>query len=343
MKTELSVVFDSLFFEHRPPSPHPERPARLEAAKQALDASRVAHAVLAARDATDVELARVHTEEYIVQLGQMAGKRGRLDADTYCSPQSVAAARRAAGGAVQLVDALLDGGSRYGLGLLRPPGHHARPGAAMGFCLLNNAAIAAAHALERGARRVLVLDWDVHHGNGTQEMFYERPEVLYLSLHQSPFYPGTGAASEIGAGDGAGFTVNVPLTAGAGNDAYLTAFEHIVRPIVTQFDPDLVLVSAGFDAHARDPLGQMQVDGAGYASMLGCVMGALPRGAAGRLALLLEGGYDLQALSESLTACLGVLAADGRADARADRWPSPDHDAQLETTARRLANYWKLG
>src|SRR3954469_7795463 len=230
MQKTLALVDDPLFCEHVAPAGHPERPERLHAARAAiahaeLDLRRVD---LATREATDSELARVHAQQYLHTLGQVAGHSGYLDEDTFYSAASVAAARAAAGAALVITDALIDDRAHFGLALVRPPGHHARPSGAMGFCLLNNVAIAAAHARARGVERVAIVDFDVHHGNGTQEAFYADPSVLYVSLHQSPLYPGTGAATENGTADGRGYTINVPLSAGAGDDVYAAAMERIV-------------------------------------------------------------------------------------------------------------------
>jgi acetoin utilization deacetylase AcuC-like enzyme len=226
----------------------------------------------------------------------------------------------------------------------------------MGFCLLNNVAVAAAHARARGVERVLVLDFDVHHGNGTQEMFYDEPNVLFVSLHQFPFYPGTGAATETGRGDGRGYTVNVPLGAGAGDAEYAAAFDRIVTPIVSTFAPGLVLMSAGFDAHRDDPLAQMRVTEAGYRGMTRRLLGALRPGTP--VGALLEGGYDLRALEDSLRATLETLVGLdesagageagrepasrlGASDATGE--PSPRHGEELERAYRAAAEFWRLG
>jgi acetoin utilization deacetylase AcuC-like enzyme len=339
----LAIVDDPLFSEHSAEAAHPERPERLDAARAGIArANPVGRIELEPRDASDEELSRVHTDAYLERLGRAAGKRGHFDADTYYSPQSVAAARRAAGGAVALAEALQSGRAGSGLALLRPPGHHARPHSAMGFCLLNNVAVAAAAARARGADRVAIVDWDVHHGNGTQEMFYADPSVLYVSLHQFPFYPGTGAADELGTGQGRGFTVNVPLSPGADDGVYVAAFDRIVAPIIDQFDPDLLLVSAGFDAHRRDPLASMALSDWGFAAMLDRSMRALKRGAAGRVALLLEGGYDLTALSDSLCASLEVLGGE-EPDPRSLAEPTAAHEADLARARAALAPFWRLG
>jgi acetoin utilization deacetylase AcuC-like enzyme len=304
------LVDDPLFDEHWSARAHghPERPERLTATRAGLSSlvhgdlnSRVQR--LPTRDATPDELSLVHEAEYVEALDTVRGQDGYFDADTYYGAHSVPAALRAAGGALELADTLVRGECRQGLALLRPPGHHARPSGAMGFCLVNNAALAAARALSLGLRRVAIVDFDVHHGNGTEEIFYADPRVLYVSLHQYPFYPGTGAAGDAGEGEGRGYNVNVPLSAGATPDVYREAFDAVVTPVVSEYAPELLLVSAGYDAHQRDPLGGMLLDDASYFEMTR----ALARAAGGApVGVLLEGGYDLQALQ-------GAVAATGAA------------------------------
>jgi len=336
----LAVVDDPSFDEHRPPFPHPERPERLAAARRA--AARVVsgdgRVDIAVRSASDDELARVHHAEYVERLGRSAGRWQSWDEDTYAAPGSVDAARRAAGGAIELVNTLVSGRSSRGVALLRPPGHHAGPAGAMGFCLLNNVALAAAHARAQGVGRVLIVDFDVHHGNGTQDAFYADPSVLFVSLHQFPFYPGTGSASEVGTGDGRGFTLNVPLAAGADDGVYAAAFARLVLPVAESFAPELVLVSAGFDAHQSDPLGGMRLTAAGYRRMASDLGRALPNVPIG---MLLEGGYDLDALEASLAAALeGLLdpADDGQRFAE----PDPARLAELERARDAARPFWRL-
>ena len=338
----LCLADDAMFDQHLSPAGHPERPARLSAARQGVEACSAARGALRldARDATLDELGRVHTPEYLAQLEQVSGKSGYLDADTFHSPRSVEAARRASGAALALTDALLDGKADYGFGLLRPPGHHARAGNGMGFCLLNHAAVAARHALGRGARRVAILDWDVHHGNGTEEIFEATPEVLYISLHQSPQYPGTGAVGDRGAGDGLGYTVNVPLAAGADNTVYAAAFERLLLPVLEQFAPDLLLVSAGYDAHRRDPLGGMELDADGYAWMTRQLLEVTRRGPGHRIAFLLEGGYDLTAVSESVQHTLGALYEPP--PPVGPLVSNPRHEAEIAAAMRQQRLFWRL-
>jgi len=343
LKARLCLADDPLFEEHVSPPGHPERAQRLSAARQGVEACAAAAgaARLAPRDATLDELARAHTPEYLEQLQQISGRSGYLDADTFYTPRSFDAARRASGAALALTDALLDDRADFGFGLLRPPGHHARAGHAMGFCLLNHAAVAARHALARGARRVAILDWDVHHGNGTEEIFEATPQVLYLSLHQSPQYPGTGAAGDIGAGEGWGYTVNVPLAAGADNDVYVVAFERLILPVIEQYAPDLTLVSAGYDAHRRDPLGGMELDADGYAWMTRRLLETIRRGPGQRIAFLLEGGYDLTGVRESVQHTLGALFEAPPEIAKAQALGSK-HEAEIATAMRAQREHWRL-
>ncbi|WP_437935178.1 histone deacetylase family protein [Sorangium sp. So ce341] len=309
----LYVVDDALFEQHRARGAHPERPERLEAARRAIErcaAAGLSIERVATRDATEDELARVHAPRYLESLGRVSGHYAALDPDTYVVPRSVDAARRGAGAAVALVEAVLAGPGRLGVALLRPPGHHATREAGMGFCLLNNVAVAARAALSSGLSRVAVIDFDVHHGNGTQDIFWDDPRVLFCSLHQWPFYPGTGSAEEIGGGEGAGYTVNVPLSDGATDAVYEAAFDELVLPVLDEYAPELILVSAGFDAHERDPLAAMKLSRSAYAAMGRRLAAIAAAKAGGRLAVFLEGGYDLAAIEGSLAAAL--IAASGR-------------------------------
>jgi acetoin utilization deacetylase AcuC-like enzyme len=330
------LVDDTRFDAHAPLGHHPERPERLVAARAGVRtaAGAVFHPVTA-RSATDEELARVHERRFIDALGKLRGESGYLDPDTYVSAQSVDVARLAAGSLVAMVDAMIDGPIGKGVALLRPPGHHARPAKAMGFCLLNNVAIAAAHARARGIQRVAVVDWDVHHGNGTQEMFWRDASVLYLSTHQFPFYPGTGDLDEVGEGDGKGYTVNVPLGAGGGDAVYASAFERVLLPVLEAYAPELVLVSAGFDAAARDPLAQMELTPEAYGWMARAIARVTDASSRGRMALVLEGGYDLVALEGGMRSAVeGMVTGSAVEPARA-----PD-DEGVERAARAAEKAW---
>ena len=301
----MILITSPRFGAHVTPPGHPERIERAEVFDRvAADwAARGGHTV-EPRPATREELARVHGEQYLDEIEATAGQAVMLDADTFTSPESQEVALLAAGAAIGAVDHALDARAPA-FALVRPPGHHAERDRAMGFCLYNNVAVGAAHALARGLSRVAIVDIDVHHGNGTQWIFYDDPRVLYLSSHQFPFYPGTGAADEVGQAAGAGFTVNVPLEAGAGDADYALAYSSIVRPVLAQFGPELVIVSAGFDAHDRDPLASMCVTTDGYAAIVQALHGWA--GGAG-IALVTEGGYDLQALGECVEASFSALA-----------------------------------
>jgi acetoin utilization deacetylase AcuC-like enzyme len=302
------VITDKRFLDHDPGAGHPESPARLDAVQADLARAPIAGVTVEApRFATDAEIEAVHPAAYRAALATLAGRRARLDPDTTTSPGSWDAARLAAGAAVEAVLATLSGRARNAFALVRPPGHHAEPDRAMGFCLLNNAAIAAEAARRAGAGRVLIVDWDVHHGNGTQDIFAARDDVLYMSVHQYPFYPGTGAADEVGVGAGRGATVNCPLPGGQNDADYGAVFHDLFLPVARAFRPELVIVSAGFDAHARDPLAGMRVSERGFAAMA-TVLAELANGSCGgKLALMLEGGYDLPALTASVRAALEVL------------------------------------
>ena len=316
---------------------HPERAARIVAIEQELarhdwlgmerqEAPRVATATLTA----------IHPARYVRGIEELClGGGGAIDSDTFVVEASYEAALRAAGGAVRLVYLLLSGEAPTGMSALRPPGHHAEPARAMGFCLFDNVAVAAQHALDaHGLERVLVLDWDVHHGNGTSAAFHATPSVLFVSLHEWPLYPGTGAAGDVGSGAGTGYTVNLPVAAGTGDALYLSLLEHVVAPLARAYAPQLVLLSAGFDAHRDDPLADVELTDGGFAALAGSVRRLaaeleVPVGA------VLEGGYDLRALAASTAATLRVLTA-------ADPPPALDVPVAPEarTAAARLAEHW---
>jgi acetoin utilization deacetylase AcuC-like enzyme len=292
---------------HRPGAGHPERPARLRVVLDHLsDAPGLVR--LGARPATEDEIALVHAPEHIEHAATTAAApRVVLDPDTVTSPGSYAAARLAAGSVLTLCEAVLAGEVSNGFALVRPPGHHAERDRAMGFCLFNNVALAARWLRQRGVARVAIIDWDLHHGNGTQHLFETDPTVLYVSTHQYPYYPGTGAAEEVGRGAGAGRTLNLPFPAGFGDAEYVHAFRELVTPVVRQFAPQFVLVSAGFDCDHRDPLGGMAVTRAGFAAMAGACAELAAETAAGRLVAVLEGGYDLAAIVEGVDTVLDVM------------------------------------
>jgi acetoin utilization deacetylase AcuC-like enzyme len=338
MTGETALLVDDLRFDrHAPLGHHPERPERLVAARAGVASAAARFEPVAARTATDDELARVHDPRFVAALAKLRGETGYLDPDTYVSSESVEVARLAAGSLVAMVDAMIDGPIGKGVALLRPPGHHARPARAMGFCLLNNIAVAAAHAQARGIERVAIVDWDVHHGNGTQEMFWRVPGVLYVSTHQFPFYPGTGDVDEVGEGAGKGYTVNIPLLAGGGDAVYASAFERVVLPVIEAYAPELVLVSAGFDASARDPLAQMEVSPEAFGWMARALARVTEAPARGRMGLVLEGGYDLVALEAGMKSAVEGMLGTGAGPIDPGRAPD---DEGVERAARAAKRAW---
>jgi acetoin utilization deacetylase AcuC-like enzyme len=298
-------VTSPVFLEHRTPEGFPERPARLEAILERLKGLDLLRLEAAAAPAE--ALHRVHDPAYVARVKKAceAGDATIDTPDVPLSARSYEAALVAAGAGVAAVDAVMDGRARNAFCAVRPPGHHALRSKAMGFCLFNNVAVAARHLLEaRGLRRVLIVDWDVHHGNGTQDEFYEDGRVLYFSTHLSPFYPGTGGAGERGRGKGEGRIVNVPLARGAGDEEFARVYREVLVPAAKAFDPEFVLVSAGFDSHRDDLLGRLGLTAAGYAAMTRVLKDLAPKG---RLVSMLEGGYHLGALADSVEAHVKAL------------------------------------
>jgi acetoin utilization deacetylase AcuC-like enzyme len=291
---------------------HPERPERLRAVEAALgERGWLGWERREAPRASEEELLLIHPPEHVEGIRELCRRGGgAIDGDTYAGEASYEAALRAAGGACEMVRALLRGEAEVGFSAGRPPGHHAEPDRAMGFCLFSNIAIAAALAIaELGVERVFILDWDVHHGNGTAAAFRRRDDVLFASLHQDGIYPGSGAREDTGSGPGEGFTINLPLPAGSGEDVWMAAIKEEVLPAARRFEPQLVLVSAGYDAHRADPLAQCRLEASSYARMSELARAfATERGAP--LGLVLEGGYDLDALAESVVATMTALEAE---------------------------------
>ena len=330
--------------DHDPGEGHQENSERLRAVQDSLDKAPIAGTLTThPRRATRAELERVHSSAHVDRIERSARKLWtQFDPDTSACEASHEAALRSAGATIEATESVVSGKSRGAFALVRPPGHHALPDAAMGFCLFNNVAVAAEHAIaELGCRRVLILDPDVHHGNGTQEIFYQRKDVLYVSSHRFPFYPGTGALDEAGHGVGLGHTVNLPLPGGMGDADFLHMYSTVVEPIVDEYEPDLILVSAGFDTWQRDPMGGMNVTEDGYAALAALFRSWAARHCGDRIAFTLEGGYDPQGVIAGVRAVLEALTLGASKEPR-EISDSPSMAARdIATAARRMhAESW---
>jgi acetoin utilization deacetylase AcuC-like enzyme len=316
---------------------HPERPERMVAVESELGRRDwLGWERRESPAASEELLLAVHPESHVRAVQGMSERGGAFDLDTPAGPGSWEAALHAAGGACAMVDALLGGDAACGFSIARPPGHHAEPARAMGFCLFNNVAVAARHALDaHDAERVLVLDWDVHHGNGTNAIFHASPEVLFASIHQWPFYPGTGPLDDAGSGEGEGYSINLPVPGGTGGETFLALVEHVVAPPARQYRPGLVLLSAGFDAHRDDPVGGCRLETSAYAGLARQAR-ALADELDAPVGAVLEGGYDLAALVACVAAAMEGLVGEGEA-------PSVPADGGLVTeAARQVGRYWAL-
>jgi acetoin utilization deacetylase AcuC-like enzyme len=313
LSLKTGVVKDDRYLDHNPGSWHPESPQRLKVIYQHLETSGMTgfYKEIHPRYASEKEISLVHTAQYIHSIASTEGKEVALDPDTVTSPLSYQTACLAVGGGLNLIKAIYDKKIDNGFALIRPPGHHAEKNKAMGFCLFNNIAIATAYILKEGlAKKILIVFWDVHHGNGTQHAFYNSSDVLYFSIHQYPHYPLTGKFEEIGEGEGEGFTVNVPLGPGYGDEDYIYLFLYLLRPIVLKFRPDFILVSAGFDPYVEDSLGGMRVTVNGFAWMTHILRNLSGQLCNNRLALFLEGGYHLEGMARSVEAIIKVLSGE---------------------------------
>jgi len=307
----VAIVRDPIYLKHSNGPMHPEGPERLLVIDGMLSEFPLKEQLvdIPPRDASFEELAWIHDESYIRRIEQTReSKFTVLDPDTSATSDSYASAIRAAGGTMEAAAAVLNGRFPAAFAFVRPPGHHAEAGRAMGFCLFNNVAVAAAYALRRhDLKRVLIVDWDVHHGNGTMHSFYDTERVLYFSVHQYPHYPGTGRIDEIGRGAGQGYTVNVPLHGGQGDEDYLFVFREVLVPVARAYNPELILVSAGFDTHHSDPLASMALSSSGFGLLTAVLQDLAEKCCAGRIAFTLEGGYDHTALSDGVAAVLQTL------------------------------------
>lgn len=349
MMKPTGIVKDPIYLHHEMGSFHPENPQRLEIIYQMIEASgsKLNLTDIPVRQATKEELSTNHDSRYVEEIASTAGRSNTfLDPDTSACAHSWEAASKAVGGILNLVDAVIEGRVRNGFALVRPPGHHAEHHRAMGFCLFNNVALAARYAVNgHGMERVAIVDWDLHHGNGTQNSFYSDPKVLFFSTHQFPHYPGTGRIKEVGQGAGEGFTVNVPLGFGAGDPEYVTVFHTLVAPLLESYKPELILVSAGFDAHRNDPLGGMDVTEDGYEQMSQILMHLANDLCSDRVILTLEGGYDLTALRNSSERILHCLSKYDPQNESVPLEPSlddlsPSFKSRLKDVLSEQQKYW---
>jgi acetoin utilization deacetylase AcuC-like enzyme len=309
-----AILIDREFLKHVPGQGHPERPERLRVLLDLAETLDPAgFQLLPARAASMSEIELYHDAEYVRVVESTASlSQYALDGDTITSQDSFAVALHATGGFLRLLDTVAAGESSNGFAMVRPPGHHALRNRAMGFCLFNTIAVGAQYLkAAHGAKRIAIVDWDVHHGNGTQDAFYDDPSVLFVSAHQYPFYPGTGGVAEVGVKEGTGSTINVPLPAGCGDAEYLRVFRDVVIPAIERFGPEWILVSAGFDPHRQDPLAGMNVTEAGFSQMARAMLQLAEVYCAGKIAFLLEGGYDLTALKSSVAGVLETLQQPG--------------------------------
>jgi len=334
------VVIDQGYLKHLPGESHPERPERIQILLDlAGGLDRQNFQIVAPKAATHADVELVHGADHVRLVESTSTvNRYALYGDTITCRDSFGVSLLAVGGFLTLLDMLAAKESANGFALVRPPGHHALRNHAMGFCLFNAMAIGAEH-LKRsyGVKKILIMDWDVHHGNGTQDTFYDDPTVLFISTHQYPYYPGSGAVNEVGAGAGEGYTINIPLPAGCADAEYLQVFEHIVVPAAERFQPEWILVSAGFDAHRRDPLGGMDVTEEGFSAMARILLSLAARFADARIAFLLEGGYDLAGLRNSVAAVLAALREEN------PRLSEPASSAQsrIAPLIRRVLQMWE--
>ena len=340
------IVRDERYIEHTTDDYHPENPNRLRSIYGMLQGGDMEgfFTEIPPRFATREELEMVHLPSYIDMIASTSGQPARrLDPDTVTSPKSYEAACLAVGGVLEAIEAVLQGKLDNAFALVRPPGHHAERNRAMGFCIFNNIAVGAKYAIQtHGLERILIIDWDVHHGNGTQNTFYEDPKVLYFSTHRYGFfYPGTGAPAEMGTGKGEGFTVNVPMSPGCGDAEYGNIFLHVLKPIALSYKPQIILISAGFDTYSRDPLGGMRMTEMGYARLANITMDIAQTTCGGKIIIALEGGYDLDGLATSVKAVLRELKGDSIIDSAQCQRNERNGYKKIHDELKKLKGYHK--
>jgi len=344
-----AIVKDYRYLNHKTSSFHPESPKRLEAIYKMLEGPDMKgkFALVEPRLAERGEIEMVHTPHYVTEVENTAGSpHCYLDPDTETSPESYETARLAVGGLCNAIDAVVEGRADNAFAFIRPPGHHAESDRAAGFCLFNNVAIGAMHAIRKfNMERILIVDWDLHHGNGTQHSFYDDPRVIYFSTHQYPYYPGTGSVQETGRGKGAGYTINVPLRTGPGDNEFVRIFLEILRPIALEYKPQLVLLSAGFDIYFQDPLGGMKVTPRGFACLARILLDIAETCCGGRFAVTLEGGYHIGGLTSSAKMVLNEMCGETRVPGddivRMAVEANPSIEAIIKSVIAQAGPYWK--
>ncbi len=350
MSRKTGIVKDQRYLQHSAGFGHPESPERLAAIYEMLDNPSMAWKFkeIEPREATHKEIETIHTPSYVEYVAGTAGERSVfLDPDTATSPETYTTAKLAVGGVCNAINSVIAGDVDNAFAFVRPPGHHAEKDRAAGFCIFNNIAIGAMHAiLKHNMKRVLIVDWDLHHGNGTQHSFYSDPRILYFSTHQYPYYPGTGSLQEIGRGKGEGYTVNVPISGGAGDADYVKIFRKVLEPVVLEFNPEIVLLSAGFDIYFQDPLGSMRVTPEGFAALTRILLTIADSCCCGRLVAVLEGGYHIVGLTKSVKAVLEEMLDETHISqeklSSLEREADEDTNQIIKQVISRINPYWKV-
>ncbi len=350
MPRKTGIVKDARYLQHSAGFFHPESPERLAAIYEMLENPlmdwKFTH--IEPREAAHKEIEMIHSPSYVKFIASTAGQRCvYLDPDTSTSPETYEIAKLAVGGVCNAIDSVFNGEVDNAFAFIRPPGHHAEKDTAAGFCVFNNIAIGAMHAISKyGLKRILIVDWDLHHGNGTQHSFYRDPRILYFSTHQYPYYPGTGSLQEFGQGEGEGYTINVPLREGAGDSAFVKIYRRILQPVALEFKPELVLLSAGFDTHFQDPLGGMRVTPEGFAAMARLLLNIAETCCQGRFAAALEGGYHIAGLTRSVKAVLEEMLDETHVSDERLSFLEKEADEETEQLINkvisRIRPYWKV-